>query len=670
MAHAPLATTAANWQRALPPDRRLVLLRVIITLNVLLAVNYILWRHSGTVDWNHWYIGVPLLIAETYSVIDTLMYSLTMWRCRQRPEPPVAPPGLTVDVFITCYNEPPELVRYTVNRAVAMTYPHRTWVLDDGNSEAMRAVAIEEGAGYIIRSEDWAGRTRHAKAGNLNNALMETHGEFILVLDADQIPLPHLLDRVLGYFDDPSIAFVQTPQYFYNVPASDPMGAQAPLFYGPLLQGKDGWNAAFFCGSNAVLRREALMQLGLRRYVIELTQRVRRGLATADRALGRARKQVEAGPHESRMEMLTAIEDLTRIVKTARAAMAEGRPIQEVTGRFQAETRRVSRGLVRGHLGQVRRDLAGMFPNATGDDDQFEATLNALSTRTMSPLAALEDIRTLLLTLDVDHASEAQAVMPMSTISVTEDMATAMRLHGMGWRSVYHHEVLAEGLAPDDLRSTLQQRLRWAQGTLQVFFRENPLLQRGLALPQRVMYLATMWSYFSGFATVVYLAAPCLYLFFGFKPVTAYSLPFFARLIPFLIVNQILFTVSAPRIKKWRGHQYSLSLFPLWITAVISTIRNVYFGQPLPFVVTPKTRQGVTGQWRLVRVQIATIVILAAAGIWGAARLATGTAPNIPGTMVNVLWAGYDVFSLSVVWMALRYRPSNESEPPARLLGR
>ena len=64
----------------------------------------------------------------------------------------------------------------------------------------------------------------------------------------------------------PKVAFVQTPQYFYNVPQDDPFGSQAPLFYGPIQQGKDGWNAAFFCGSNAILRREALFQLGLLTY--------------------------------------------------------------------------------------------------------------------------------------------------------------------------------------------------------------------------------------------------------------------------------------------------------------------------------------------------------------------------------------------------------------------
>ena len=121
----------------------------------------------------------------------------------------------------------------------------------------------------MTRSAEWHGLPRHAKAGNLNNALMQTEGEYLLILDADQIPEPDILDKTLGYFHDREVALVQTPQYFSNVPADDPLGSQAPLFYGPIQQGKDGWNAAFFCGSNAILRREALMQLGLSGYVKE-----------------------------------------------------------------------------------------------------------------------------------------------------------------------------------------------------------------------------------------------------------------------------------------------------------------------------------------------------------------------------------------------------------------
>jgi cellulose synthase (UDP-forming) len=108
-------------------------------------------------------------------------------------------------------------------------------------------VAGPVGVGYLTRTADWTDRPRHAKAGNLNNALFLTEGELMLILDADQMPDPGILERTLGYFTDPKVALVQTPQWFSNVSDADPLGSQAPLFYGPTQQGKDGWNAAFFC---------------------------------------------------------------------------------------------------------------------------------------------------------------------------------------------------------------------------------------------------------------------------------------------------------------------------------------------------------------------------------------------------------------------------------------
>ena len=218
-----------------------------------------------------------------------------------------------------------------------------------------------------------------------------------------------------------------------------------------------------------------------------------------------------------------------------------------------------------------------------------EAALDRLAARDLSPLSALESVRQLVNAVDVDRGHEAQPMMPMATLSVTEDMATCMRLHAMGWRSVYHHEVLAHGLAPDDLGTMMQQRLRWAQGTLQVMLKENPLVQKGLSIPQRLMYFSTMWSYLSGFAAVVFLAAPFIYLIFGVLPVNAYGMTFLAFFAPYIIVNQLLFFAVGYGRSTWRGHQFSLALFPLWIRACWTAAANVWFHRPLGFVVTPKT---------------------------------------------------------------------------------
>jgi cellulose synthase (UDP-forming) len=270
-------------------------------------------------------------------------------------------------------------------------------------------------------------------------------------------------------------------------------------------------------------------------------------------------------------------------------------------------------------------------------------------------LGALESVRALVRAVDVDRGDEAQAVMPMATISVTEDMATAMRLHSHGWHTVYHNESLADGLAPEDLGTMITQRLRWGQGTMQVMLRENPLFKRGLTPGQRLMYFATMWSYLSGFAAIIYIAAPVIYLCFGVLPVQAFSVEFFARFIPFIVLNQVLFLVIARGHRTWRGQQYSLALFPVWIKAFTTAFNNVVFGRPLGFAVTPKTKQEWSPQWRLIRPQLIAMGVLVVAGVIGLVRLFTGQA-QLVGTTVNVMWVVFDLVLLSVVIRAALYR--------------
>ncbi|MDY1003247.1 glycosyltransferase [Curtobacterium sp. CFBP9011] len=637
------------------PRRRLLAVRTVAVLAAVSGLNYIGWRWIASVNWHSWWIAVPLILAETYSVIDSVLFAFGAWRLRERGEPPTKPStDVTVDVFITTYNEPIDLVMRTALAAKAITHPHTTWVLDDGNRPEMRAAAEAAGLGVITRGKDWVDRPRHAKAGNLNNALLATQGEFLLILDADQVPEPSILDRTLGYFKDERMALVQTPQWFENVPDSDPLGSQAPLFYGPIQQSKDGWNAAFFCGSNAILRREALMQLGITRYVREVETSVQRTIKTAKKLLGRARET------ETDERVLVALDDAEGVVDRARDEIASGEPLGDVTYRFQRGIDAIAFRFAAADLESVRADLqelAAMSTDANTFAGLDDAALDVLGQRGASPVAAIESIAVLARALDVNRDDEAQAIMPLATISVTEDMATAMRLHGLGWRSAYHDEILAKGLAPEDLETMLVQRLRWAQGTMQVFFRENPLVQKGLSFGQRLMYFSTMWSYLSGFAAVVYIAAPVLCLSFGVVPVQAYSTDFFARLIPFLVLNQLLFWVVAAGRPTWRGQQYSLALFPVWIESVTSAFENVFRGRPLGFRVTPKVRDASAAKprWDLVKPQLIAMAALAAALVMIGIRYLTGQAEGI-APLVNTAWVVFDLFIFSIVIRAVRYK--------------
>ena len=302
--------------------RRVGVFRALGALTVILGAAYLTWRYTSSLNERALWFAIPLVGAETYAFVNTVLFIVMMWKPTRRVSPPPLEDG-TVDVFITTYNEPVDLVRLTVEAALRIDWPRlKVHVLDDGARRQMRALAAELGSGYITRGEEWTGKPRHAKAGNVNNALMSTDGEFILILDADQIPDPRIIRRTIGYFRDPALAFVQTPQHFYNVPPGDPFGADAPLFYGPIMQGKDGWDAAFFCGSNAVLRRESLLQLGVTEYVREMEAHFKRALKTL-------RHDVSALARRSRD--LPAAQVLRSALKEAHQALRSGAPLERVS---------------------------------------------------------------------------------------------------------------------------------------------------------------------------------------------------------------------------------------------------------------------------------------------------------------------------------------------------
>jgi cellulose synthase (UDP-forming) len=597
-----------------------MVVRCLALLVVALGGSYMAWRWTSTVAWDAWWIAVPLVLAESYSLGESVLYGITMWSARRRPDPPPAPHGRSVDVFIATYNEPLDIVLRTAVAARDITYPHQTWILDDGDRPEFAEAARRIGVGYIVRGPDWEGRPRFAKAGNVNNALFQTSGEFIAVLDADQVPEPHFLDRVLGYFDDPEVAFVQTPQQFWNAPASDPLGSQAELFYGPIQQGKDGWGAAFFCGSNAVLRREALMALGLTMFSRSAAERVRKALRNGRRRLQALADKHTAGDAESAAACRQAVASLA----DAETKVRTGNVLAEVT----FDLRTVARTLI----------ATRMLPQPFED--------------------ALRDI---LERADVARINQALAIDPIITSSITEDMATAMHLHALGWSSVYHHEVLVRGIAPEDVRTMLSQRTRWATGTMQVFFSDNPLLLRGLTIGQRLMYLATMTSYLNGFSAVVYIAAPVVFLLTGIFPINCDSVAFFVYFMPFFVCSQVLFVLAGNRAKGlWRGQQMSFALFPVWIKATLSGGVAAFFNKTLTFSVTQKTKQASGVGLQHVIPQLVAIAALVLAGGYGAVQALENQRPGF-ASVITLVWVLIDVALLASMVRAARYQGSGDA---------
>ncbi|NPA27370.1 MAG: glycosyltransferase [Chloroflexi bacterium] len=684
---------------------KLWIVRVIAVTDIILGLYYFYYRYTNSINYQALWFALPLLMAETYSFIGTLLFIHTIWRMVYRKAPPPLQ-GQTVDVFITTYQEPLEVLRPTVEAAVRIRYPHKTYVLDDGNRPEVRKMCEELGAIYLTRGPEWEGRPRYAKAGNVNNALMRTSGDFILMLDADQIPTPEILDRVMGYFRDPRVAFVQTPQYFYNVPPEDPFASQAPLFYGPIQQGKDGWNAAFFCGTNAVLRRDALMHLGVIRYVQDMEKRVLRSLARlpVDMATGKIRIPRRYRRFARR---------ISEAAKKAAADLRANRPLEEVLRDFNQVVQEIQREIVLEDLKAIARDLAelealeaqrqGISPSEAGkvwrySPKRAEALLRAIApahtaARRVMALEVVRDTRKAIeqglnvlaselaglvapppevLGLDPEtlqalqlETNEALDLFPIDVLTVTEDMATALQLHALGWKSVFHPEILAYGLAPEDLGSALQQRFRWAVGTIQVFLRHNPLTKPGLTWAQRLQYFMTVYSYFSGFASIVYLLSPVIYLLFKIAPVVSFASEFLWRIGPYLAVNQLLFLVVGWGLNTWRGEQYSLALFPVWIRAVIAA----FSGQRIQFQVTPKSRrEGV--YIGLVWPQLAIMVLLVISLLYAIFGLIVGWRNDWTGVTINAFWAAYDLLMLQIIVRASVWRPKTKMPTPEEMLQR
>jgi cellulose synthase (UDP-forming) len=233
--------------------------------------------------------GIMIYAAEMFCVAMLGLSLFVISRPIQRPRAPSIPDDLkpSVDVFVPSYNEDAALLALTLSAAKAMDYPKdklTVYLLDDGGTdqkvqsadpliadaalqrrEELQKLCQELGVQYLTRA-----RNVNAKAGNLSNGLLHSKGELVVVFDADHAPAREFLTETVGFFPkDPKLFLVQTPHFFINpdpvernLSTFERMPSENEMFYGIIQKGLDKWNASFFCGSAAVLRRSALEQAG------------------------------------------------------------------------------------------------------------------------------------------------------------------------------------------------------------------------------------------------------------------------------------------------------------------------------------------------------------------------------------------------------------------------
>jgi cellulose synthase (UDP-forming) len=433
-----------------------------------LALRYILWRTFHTLDYSDPVSLLPALAlyaAELYSVtVFFLNIFVNLNPLNRRPVKLSANSLLwpTVDVYVPTYDESNVIIETTLLAAMQIRYPKdkfRVYLLDDGgtlekrnHSDPVRAAAALEryntlqayctkiGAHYLTREKN-----DHAKAGNLNSALKQTHGDLILTLDTDHVPTIDILEKTVGWFErDPKLFLVQTPHFFIN---PDPvernlgtfqkMPSENEMFYNVIQKGLDFWNASFFCGSAAVLRRSHL----------------------------------------------------------------------EAVGGIAGET-------------------------------------------------------------------------------VTEDAETALSLHARGYHSAYLAIPMISGLSPETFSGLVIQRVRWAQGMIQILLLKNPFRIKGLSAGQRLCYFSNCFFWFFAFARVVFLLAPVAYLVFGLQIYKANSAEFFAYAVPHLFAAILVSDYLFGKVRwSFVSELYELLQSVYCLRAIFAVIRKP---RSIRFNVTPK----------------------------------------------------------------------------------
>ncbi|MGI4737814.1 MAG: glycosyltransferase [Janthinobacterium lividum] len=237
-------------------------MRILVVVGLIVVAHFVWWFANPE------HIGYPplfwlLTFSLGYKIVRMLheWYHYVQVREPLLPLVPATAPLRQVDMLTTaCPGEPHAMIIRTLEALVAVRYPHKTYLCDEGDEEELRAACARLGVIHVTRTEK-----KHAKAGNINNALRQATGELCVVLDPDHEVTPDFLDQVVPYFEDPTVGYVQVVQSYGNQKESlVALGAaeQTYHFYGPLMMGMNAYNTVQAIGANCTFRREALDEIG------------------------------------------------------------------------------------------------------------------------------------------------------------------------------------------------------------------------------------------------------------------------------------------------------------------------------------------------------------------------------------------------------------------------
>jgi cellulose synthase (UDP-forming) len=238
----------------------------------------------------------------------------------------------------------------------------------------------------------------------------------------------------------------------------------------------------------------------------------------------------------------------------------------------------------------------------------------------------------------------------------SEDIYTSIMLHAdkeNKWESIQHPDIECRMLSTQDLDSWVKQHQRYAEGSLDIAFNDNPLFKKGLSLGQKISYFSTIWSYFAPLWILVFLLSPIVFFFTLQLPVKAYSFEFFKYFLPFQILNTITITLGCWGISTKRGDQYYISSFWFMLLSLISVVR----GKKVKFNVTPKDKNNAVNTQHFF--PHATIIALTVLGIvYNTILLISGHHPTPSGFAANTFWCMFNIIALSIMIRAAYWKPA------------
>ncbi|MCR5420281.1 MAG: cellulose synthase catalytic subunit [Lachnospiraceae bacterium] len=491
---------------------------ILVLITTFFSIIYLIWRVLYTIPFEYGavsvFAGVALLVVEILGLVESSVHHYNLYGVYRPVLPEIEDDEFPdVDIYISTYNEPEEVLIKTINGCKYMKYPDlnkvHIYLCDDGHRAKMKEFAKRMGINYLDRDNHDG-----AKAGNLNHAMSKTTSPYIVTFDADMIPRSNFLLRTIPYFigmekenigkpekEQTHLGFVQAPQAFYNpdlfqyyLYSEERIPNEQDYFYRDIQVSRNKSNCVIYGGSNTVLSRKAL------------------------------------------------------------------------------------------------NDIGGFY-----------------------------------------------------TETITEDFATGMLIQKKGYKCIAIDEVLASGLSATDLKSLINQRVRWARGVITTNRKMHTMWSKDLTPAQKINYWASVWYWYAPVKRLIYYMCPILYGVFGYMVIKCTLGQILVFWLPMYITQTLSLRVMSHNLRtaKWTGI-YETILFPFLLIPVLMETIGIKMKK---FKVTKKGAvESEAGKNNIYITPFAFLVVLSIIGIYNCIKQIFDS--NDLGPAVVLFWLVINLYSL------------------------